>query len=449
MKDFINVVHNRKSIRSFSDKKVSRDLIKKILSIATFAPTNCNQQKWNFVVVDDVTTKERLIKEAASNTIFRRTPVLVAVSYDGWNYKEALQGASLAVGHILLGAEYYDVGALPMNSYGSDKKVKRILNIPKSEILCCFVALGYPNKEAQEASLVPRRPISEAIHFNSFGGGKMHYFDYDPNKWSLRDLSDHQRYYCRKTSLGKEMDIMANSERSLVERELSSVSGSIIDIFSYDGAYLREFLGKDLTTVDLTKETSEYTKKSIELYASDKRGATNLTYEDFLDTDRKFKTVTIIYKLERVSDSIKKEILERSWEILEDDGQLVIISRKSNLLLRIFFFVVKLFFGKELRKTGIYNFFGPYKPIKVETTLDFIKKAGFKRVCWNGYFLFPAFYEQVLQMVIQYVKSDGSSYLHREKRENILTRFVSFIIKLQGFRKFGYLGSVAVIRCKK
>src|SRR3989344_2536918 len=151
MKDFLDIVHRRKTIRSFINKDIPYDVIEKILAVVVYAPTNCNQQLWNFILIKEQKTKEQLVNEAFANTLIRRAPVIVVVTYDGWNNKEAIQGASLAVGHMLLAAEYYGVHASPMNSYGADSAVKRILGIPETETICCFVILGYPDERAQKA----------------------------------------------------------------------------------------------------------------------------------------------------------------------------------------------------------------------------------------------------------------------------------------------------------
>ena len=78
-----------------------------------------------------------------------------------------------------------------------------------------------------------------------------------------------------------------------------------------------------------------------------------------------------------------------------------------------------------------------------------LKSAGFKNINWSGYFAIPSFYEQILQMFFQYIRSEGSSYLHREKSSIILTKILSKIIKIQGFKHFGSLGSVVVITAQK
>lgn len=437
--EFSSLVRTRKSVRSFLDKPVPRELIEKVIEVGTYAPTNCNQQLWNFTVVEDASIKEKLIKEAASSTLIRRVPVLVVVSYDGWNYKEALQGASLAVGHMLLAATDLGLGSLPMNSYGADTQVRRILNIPENQTICCFVLLGYPDDRAQAAPLVPRRNYKESIHWGQFDSKRQIPFTYDPDQWTKEDLINHQRFYCRKTVLGKEMDIMSTFERELVKKELSTLSGSVLDFMSYDGAYIREFpAGVKLTTVDLCPETAEYTQAVAkaaqkEISAKVLGDVGSLTHA----------ASTLLYKLERIPVSVRKEIFSAA------QGEFIIVARKSNPLLSLFFFAVKIVFGKDMRKTGIYTFFGPYKPISVGKTIDELRAAGFTDISWKGYFAIPTFFEQVYQMFLQYRASEGSSYLHREKRVNAITKLIAFLLKVQAFRNFGFLGSVAVIRCRK
>lgn len=448
MKDFLEIVQKRKSIRSFADTEVSRETIRKILECAIAAPTNCNQQRWNFIVVDEVEKKEQLIKMAASNTMFRRAPVVIAVTYDGWSNKEAIQGASLAVGHILLAAEYYGLNGLPMNSYGGDKRVKQVLGIPPDECICCFVALGYPDERAKNALPVPRRPLDEVLHWNQFETRLQPAFTYDPNDWTLEGLKQHHQHYCRKTFMGKEMDLAGSWERELVRLELSRIKGPIIDLFSYDGSYLSLFPDSEVTTFDTTKETAAYTGEAASLVD---REVTAHVYEpDNANlTGQPARSATLIFKAERLPDSVLEDVLVKAYSSVVSGGELVIIARTKNIFFRVFFFLIPLVFGKDVRKTGIYTFFGPYQPVKIKKVLQQVERAGFEENSWAGYFAFPAFLEQIYQMIAQYIKSEGSSYLHRERRVDWISKSIDAILKWQGTKRVGILGSVVVITCKK
>lgn len=445
---FITTAESRKSVRSFLNKPVPRELIEKVIRAATYAPTNCNQQLWNFTVIEEAATKERLIAEAASSTLIRRAPVVVVVSYDGWNYKEAIQGGALAAGHILLAATELGLGSLPMNSYGADSHIKRVLNLPENQTICCFVLLGFSDERAQAAPQVPRRNVKEVIHWGTFNSVRSQIpFLYDPEAWTFDDLVNHQRFYCRKTVLGKEMDIMSGLERDLVRRELATIpsGGRVQDILSYDGAYLREFpQGTDIVTFDLCKETAEYTRAAAGM-ANIKIEAEVLSKEPRASQKASQNIVasTSLFRFERIPTEVRKLVYQQA------SGELIIIARKRNLFLSLFFLMIKVLFGKDIRRTGIFNFFGPYKPISVGTIVHELEQAGFANIQWRGYFFVPAFFEQIYQMFLQYQASEGSSYLHRERRTTPITKFIAWSLRVQGLKSFGPLGSVAVIRCRK
>src|SRR3989338_6183716 len=301
-----------------------------------------------------------------------------------------------------------------MNSYGADSGVKYILGIPDTERICCFVLLGYPDTRAEKATKVPRKPLAEALHEGAFWHSRRPPFVYDPDRWTLETLRYHQRYYCRKTSLGKEMDIMSGHERVLVKRELSGMRFPALDLCSYDGSFIREFPHGPLHTVDLTEETAAYTLAAVEQQAPH-----------------------------------TLPLLTKTYATLERGGELIIIARHANVFLKIFFTAVKWYFGPDVRTTGIYAFFGPYRPIRIFQTVGELRRAGFSTIAWSGYFPIPTFYEQVCQMFLQYRKSEGSSYLHREIRSTVISRLLSRLLAFQGFLRAGVCGSVVVIRCKK
>lgn len=446
--NFIETVHMRKSVRSFSTVPVPRELIENIIEIATHAPTNCNQQLWNFIVIDDSTIKERLIKEAAGNTLFRRAPVLIAVTYDGWNYKEAIQGASLAVGHMLLAATHYGISGSALNSYGTDSKVKHILNIPEHETICCFVTLGFPDESAQHAPRVPRKDTSDVIHWNAFKEKLRPPFTYDPNDWSLDQLRLHQRHYCRKTFLGKEMDLAGSRERALVRDVLKARTGPFLDLMSYDGSYLREFPSGDIDTLDLTKEVAEYTYQAGIL--ASRSMVTAHVYEEGKDVlPGRPHTITLIFKAERLANDIVRKLFGQTYETLPPGGEFVIIARRRPSLFSAFLSLLRLFFGEDIRKTGLYAFFGPYRPVRVSHMIGLAKNAGFTDIRWSDYFAFPSFFEQVYQMIVQYTRSEGSSYLHRDRKSDIVSKSIDAILSAQGSWRCGILGSVVVMVCKK
>jgi nitroreductase len=444
-RDFLDVVASRKSVRSFRPDPVPRELVERIVEIGTRAPTNCNQQLWSVVVLEDPATRQRLVAEAAGNTLLLRVPMALVVTYDGWNRKEAMQGAALLVGHMLLAAEYLGLAALPMNSYGADSGVRRVLGIPESEAICCFVVLGWPDEKGRAAPPVPRRPVGEVIHWGRWQKRPRASYSYDPERWTLETLRDHQRHYCRKTTMGKEMDVLSARERALVRSALAALPGPFVDLLSYDGAFLREY-PEPPARLDLTAETAAYAAAAAPAPAGS--GAV-------FDPDAPAppfegaRTAAMLFKAERVPREVRRAMFAQAWRGLAPGGTLLVVSRKRNPVLSLFFMLVRLVFGDDVRKTGMFAFFGPCLPVRTGDLLRDLRAAGFAEVRWSGHFPLPAYCDRLLQMLLQYRASEGSSYLHRQERRTLATRLLDRLLALQGEMRAGALGSVAVIRCRK
>ena len=51
--DTLEAIRTRRSIRQYLDKPVPQDVLRQVLASAMYAPSACNQQPWQFVVIDD------------------------------------------------------------------------------------------------------------------------------------------------------------------------------------------------------------------------------------------------------------------------------------------------------------------------------------------------------------------------------------------------------------
>ena len=50
----MNAIFTRSSVRSFGERKVEPEEVELLLKAAMAAPSACNQQPWEFVVVTDI-----------------------------------------------------------------------------------------------------------------------------------------------------------------------------------------------------------------------------------------------------------------------------------------------------------------------------------------------------------------------------------------------------------
>lgn len=51
--DIIKAIQKRRSIRNFKAEQISEDVVHRLLSAATSAPTAANCQPWEFIVISD------------------------------------------------------------------------------------------------------------------------------------------------------------------------------------------------------------------------------------------------------------------------------------------------------------------------------------------------------------------------------------------------------------
>ena len=58
--EFESIVYGRRSIKEFTDKKISHEEILEIIDEAVTAPSSVNMQPWRFIVVESEEGKDRL-----------------------------------------------------------------------------------------------------------------------------------------------------------------------------------------------------------------------------------------------------------------------------------------------------------------------------------------------------------------------------------------------------
>ena len=66
--DFYEVLEKRRTIRDFSSRKVSEEIVEKVLSAAFKAPTNDHLRQFEFIVIRGRENIARLISPVTENT---------------------------------------------------------------------------------------------------------------------------------------------------------------------------------------------------------------------------------------------------------------------------------------------------------------------------------------------------------------------------------------------
>lgn len=171
MNQVIDTICGRTSIRKFSKRKVCNQDIKEILRAAMNAPSACNQQVWQFVVVDDTSVLQTLsdmhsgisfLKEAALAIVVCGEPKASVLDYF-WedDCAAATQNILLAVHALGLGATWSGINRKSADMVGL---VQDTLHIPDGHIPFSIIAIGYSAEEKD----VKDRYLNTKVHHNEW-----------------------------------------------------------------------------------------------------------------------------------------------------------------------------------------------------------------------------------------------------------------------------------------
>lgn len=153
MKDAMEVLLTRRSIRNFNDKPIPEDVLNKILEAGTYAPTAKGMQKPIIIAItdkkvrDDVSRENAKIMGREGTDPFYGAPVILLVAVE--NYPNAVYDGSCVMDNLLNAAWAMGVGSCWIHRAKEElesdfgKKLLKSLGIVGDYIGVGHAALGY------------------------------------------------------------------------------------------------------------------------------------------------------------------------------------------------------------------------------------------------------------------------------------------------------------------
>ena len=204
--DAVTVLHEvmstARATRRFDDRPVDRSMLRDIVEAATWAPSPRNTQPWEFVVVDDPTTRAQIgellepraaeveaviphLREPSKQRMYQgaadlirslgRAPAIVFVCGRAHDYgpefpahSMVLSAAYTAAQNLLLAARARGMGAafttLHLHAHG---EIRSILQLPDEVTIEVTIPVGWPTTGFGP---LRRRPVDDVLHWNQLGG---------------------------------------------------------------------------------------------------------------------------------------------------------------------------------------------------------------------------------------------------------------------------------------
>ena len=149
----MKALFNRASVRSFDGRKVETEKIELLMRAAMAAPSACNQQPWEFVVVTEPEMLRRLSECSPYAGCLRQAPLGIAVCMRAPDYAQI--DASAATENILLEAVHLGLGAVWLGIAPVPERmeaVRQVIGAPETIQPFGLVACGYPDKPVVPAN---------------------------------------------------------------------------------------------------------------------------------------------------------------------------------------------------------------------------------------------------------------------------------------------------------
>ncbi len=210
----LETIRQRRSIRYFSDKKVTNEQIKQLIDLGRYAPTGHNDRNVCYTIINDRKKLEFLLdtmielfkklKKQLNSTFWnaiasiagkkkffdkaRKSLYRLESHIENWgkgidkvlHYSSTLilihadketsspiEDCNIAAQNIALGAPTLGLGATfigyVQKSWENSKRIREIIDLPQNHTLYACLAVGYPKNNYRR--LVPR-PVAKVTYFN-------------------------------------------------------------------------------------------------------------------------------------------------------------------------------------------------------------------------------------------------------------------------------------------
>ena len=169
--ELYKAIRTRRSIRRYRPDSVPDQIIRKIIEASSWAPSSSNSQPWEFVVVRDGNTLERLSKTHAYADMLKGAPLcIVACSDPERSPNHWVEDCSIAVENMLLSARGEGLGTCWIavyrpNDVERENRIREVLSIPADIRVIALIGVGYPAESPQPPA---RRRLEDIVHYERY-----------------------------------------------------------------------------------------------------------------------------------------------------------------------------------------------------------------------------------------------------------------------------------------
>ena len=160
----------RRSIRKYSSKELTKEQVDTLLKAAMYAPSAGNAQPWDFIVVQDQATRNRIAAIHPYGGMAAEAPLSIIVC--GNEQAEKFPGfwpqdCAAAIQNILLAAYDMGLGTVWTGIYPVKERVANFVKefqLPAHIIPMANIVVGHPDMPSK----IPNRVDMAKVHYEKF-----------------------------------------------------------------------------------------------------------------------------------------------------------------------------------------------------------------------------------------------------------------------------------------
>lgn len=237
----LELLYNRKSVRAYADRPISREEKTAILEAARQAPTAGNMTLYTILDITDPAKKERLAVTCDNQPFIAKAPMVLifCADYRRWydifcKYEDAVRkpaegdlflaqaDALIAAQSAAIAAESLGIGSCYIGDITENYEIHReLLKLPRYVVPACMLCFGYPTDQQKERPKPTRFPLEDIVCENAYEKKEIpaveRMLTAQHGEWKQDNLPDWVRRFCARKFNSAFSEEMSRSCRAMVK----------------------------------------------------------------------------------------------------------------------------------------------------------------------------------------------------------------------------------------
>ncbi len=236
----LDVLLDHKTIRKYTDKNISNDILNDILNAGCRASTTGNMQLYSVIVTKDEENKKKLSPLHFNQPMINDAPVVLTFcadfnrfniwcknrkaepGYDNFlSFITAAVDALLVAQNVAVAAETKGIGICYLGTtIYMAKQIIDVLQLPKGVVPITTITLGYPDEKPEQTD---RLPLNSIIHEETY------------KNYTTEDIN---RIYANKESLTENKEFITENNKETLAQVFTDVRYKKADNITFSQALL-------------------------------------------------------------------------------------------------------------------------------------------------------------------------------------------------------------------